>query len=233
MELKSKKSIKTWAEEDRPREKLIEKGIEALTNAELIAILLNSGNKKESAVDLAKKILQTVENNLSELGKLSIEDLKQFDGIGDAKAISVIAALELGRRRKLSDVLKTTQIKSSTDVFNVFYPKIGDIIQEEFWVMYLNRNNKILKTQRISIGGVAQTVVDAKIIFKHAVQLTCSGLILAHNHPSGNLKPSQQDIAITDKINNAAKYFDMKLLDHIIVSGKNYYSFADNGIIKK
>ncbi len=223
--------IKDWAEEDRPREKLLAKGNMSLTDAELIAIIIGSGNSDESAVELSRRILQTARNNLNELGKLTISDLQKFKGIGEAKAISIIAALELGRRRKKDDALEKQQIQSSNDVFEIFQPILADIPHEEFWVLLLNRSNRILEKLRVSQGGVSGTVIDIRLILKPAIEKLASSIILCHNHPSGNNKPSGNDISITEKAKEAAKLMDIAVLDHIIVCEKNYYSFADEGAI--
>ncbi len=224
-------SIKNWSIDDRPREKLISKGINSLSNAELIAILIGSGNKKETAVDLSKNILSKVNNNLNELGKLSIDDFKSFNGIGDAKAITIIAALELGRRRKLTEAINKTKIAHSKDIFNIFQPILSDLPYEEFWVLCLNRQNKIIEKHKVSQGGIAGTVIDVKIILKLAVNELASSIILCHNHPSGNITPSSNDKKITDKLKKASDYFDIKIIDHIIVADDKYFSFADENLI--
>ena len=222
-------SIKNWAEEDRPREKLQQKGKHTLSEAELLAILIGSGTTNESAVKLCQKILKDVENNLNELGKLTIADLMKYKGIGEAKAITIIAALELGRRRQLADVKEKIQIKDSKDAYMNLAPLMADLPNEEFWVLFLNRSNKIVKKEKISIGGIAGTVADSKIIFKKAIDCLASGIIVCHNHPSGNLKPSQADIDLTRNLKEAAKMLDIQLLDHLIITDEGYYSFADEG----
>ncbi len=227
----NKLSIKSWAEEDRPREKLLQKGRQSLTNAELVAILIGSGSREESAVDLSKRILQSTKNNLNELGKTSLVELMKFKGIGEAKAITICAALELGRRRQNADILEKPQIKSSHDAHQVMAAILADLPHEEFWVAYLNRANKVIHREQISLGGVAGTVVDAKIIFKKALEQLASGIILFHNHPSGNLKPSQADINITKKLKKAGLTLDINVLDHLIISERGYYSFADEGVL--
>ena len=226
-----KLGIKSWAAEDRPREKLLMKGREVLTDAELLAILIGSGSRKETAVELCKKILLRADNNLNELGKLGVSDLMEFRGIGEAKAITIVAALELGRRRRSAEVKKRQQISSSQDVFELFQPILGDLSHEEFWVIYLNRSNKIIGKDRISIGGVAGTVADVKIIFKKAITSTASGIIACHNHPSGNLRPSNADIQLTQKMVEAGKILEVSLLDHLIITDSSYYSFADEGMM--
>lgn len=225
-------SIKNWSEDDKPREKLRDKGRNALSNAELIAILIGSGSKSLSAVDLAKKILDSAENNLNELGKISVDGLiKNFHGIGEAKAITIIAALELGRRRQLSTIKDRLEIRSSRDAFDAIAPMIMDLQHEEFWVLMLNRGNQVLKRVQVSLGGVSGTVVDAKIIFKKALEIPASAIILCHNHPSGNLRPSQPDIEITNKVKEGGKLIDINVLDHLIVSERGYFSFADEGML--
>ncbi|MBN2681456.1 MAG: DNA repair protein RadC [Bacteroidales bacterium] len=223
--------IKDWAPEDRPREKLLEKGISSLTDAELIAILLGSGTKDETAVEVAKRILKNSDNNLNELGKLGVNDLIKEKGLGPARAITIIAALELGRRRKVSESNEKMVIKSSRDAFEIFQPLIGDLSHEEFWVVFLNRANKVIDKKKISQGGITGTVTDIRLIMKDAVNILASGIILCHNHPSGNNKPSDADIKITKKVKEAAQLFDINLLDHLIVADKNYLSFADEGLI--
>jgi len=225
------RNIKNWAEEDRPREKLLLKGREALSNAELIAILIGSGTVEASAVDVAKKILALSENNLNELGKFDIATLKKIKGIGEAKAITIVAALELGRRRKMAEALEKPQITSSRTAFDIFHPLVSDLPHEEFWALYLNRHNKKIDVAKISQGGVAGTVIDVKLIMKRAIELLANSIILCHNHPSGNTDPSREDKQITQKIIDAGKLLDIPVLDHIIVANNNYFSFADNGEI--
>ncbi len=226
-----RKSIKNWAADDRPREKLLLKGIETLSDAELLAILIGSGNRNESAVELSKRILSDNNNNLNELAKLSISDLQKYKGIGEAKAISIIAASELGKRRNISEVIERKQIKSSRNIFEIFGQKLGDLPYEEFWLIMLNRANKIIEMRKISAGGVSGTITDIKIILKAAVEKTASGIIVCHNHPSGNIKPSNSDISLTKKLKSACELVDISFLDHVIVSYNNYFSFADEGII--
>lgn len=227
-----KSSIKNWAEDDRPREKLLSKGIDSLSDAELIAILIGSGNRNESAVELAKRILLEYKNNLNELGKATVNDLQKFKGIGEAKAISVISALGLGKRRKTQGVIEKKQVKSSKTVFEIFANKLGDLPYEEFWLVILNRANKIIDMKRISSGGISGTVTDIRIILKIAIEKTASSIIVCHNHPSGNIKPSNSDIQITNKLKNASELVEIPLLDHVIVSDSDYYSFADEGLLK-
>jgi DNA repair protein RadC len=222
-------SIKNWSEDDRPREKLLQKGKNTLSDAELMAILIASGNKDESAVDLSKRILNSVDNNLIELSKLTVTSLKQFKGIGEAKALTIVAALELGSRRRGAEVLSRKSLRSSKDAFEILKMHIGDIHYEQFLVIMLNQSNKIIRVVSISEGGVTGTVVDPKKIFKLAIDNNATGLVLGHNHPSGNIKPSEQDNKLTAKLAAAGKLMDINVLDHIIVGEEDYYSFADNG----
>ncbi|NJK83309.1 MAG: DNA repair protein RadC [Saprospiraceae bacterium] len=224
-------SIKHWAEEDQPREKLINKGKNALSDAELLAILIRTGSKQESALDLAKRMLATANHNLQVLGKYSIEELMSFHGVKMAKAVTIAAALELGRRRQLADIKDRPQIKSSRDAYEVIAAKLMDLPHEEFWILLLNRSNCVLQREQISLGGTAGTVVDAKIVFKKAIQGQASSIILVHNHPSGNLTPSQADIGITKKLKVAGEMLDIAVLDHLIIAEKGYYSFADEGLM--
>jgi DNA repair protein RadC len=223
--------IKDWALEDRPREKLLSKGIASLSNAELIAILIGSGTKDETAVELSRKVLDGISNNLVELGKLSITDLQKIKGIGEAKAISIIAAMELGRRRSLSAVEIKKKIEASQDVFDYFHPLIADLHHEEFWILLLNRANIIIDRYKGSQGGVSGTVMDVKTILKFAIEKLASAIIVCHNHPSGNKFPSDSDKSITRKLSDAANILDIKLLDHLIVTSNGYYSFADEGLM--
>lgn len=221
--------IKDWAVEDRPREKLIKRGIGSLSDAELIAILIGSGTQNESAVDLSKKVLKSANNNLNDLGKLGIAELIKMKGIGEAKAITIIAAMELGRRRKIADILEKQKISQSKDVFELFQPIIGDLPHEEFWILLLNRSNKIIDRFKMSQGGLTGTVIDVKIILKKAIEKLASSVILCHNHPSGNRNPSKADENITIKLKESAQLMDISVLDHIIVADNNYFSFADDG----
>jgi DNA repair protein RadC len=224
-------SIKNWSQDDQPREKLLHKGKEVLSDAELVAILIGSGNKQESAVDLSKRILSSTDNNLSALGKLSLKQLMAFKGIGEAKAITIMAALELGRRRRGEDALERHQISSSISVFELMQPVIGELQHEEFWIIYLNNSNKVIKKSQLSKGGITGTLVDVRLVLKNALEVGATGLILAHNHPSGNLKPSEADKQLTNKLKIAAESLDIKVLDHIIVTEKAYFSFADETIL--
>lgn len=226
-----KLNIKQWAEEDRPREKLLLKGKNVLSDAELIAILIGSGNRTETAVELAKRILTSVSNDLNQLAKLNLADLMQFNGIGEAKAISIAAALELGRRRKESTEEKKIKIGSSKNAYEAINDVLSDLPHEEFWVLYLNRKNEIIKRENISKGGVTGTVADGKIIFKNAVNLLASTIILCHNHPSGNLKPSEADIKLTKKMKEIGVIMETPVVDHIIVGNNNYFSFADENLL--
>ncbi len=230
--MENKLPIPGWAIEDRPREKLLAKGIQSLSDAELIAILIGSGSRNESAVELSKRILASVKNNLNQLGKLTINDLQNFKGIGEAKAISIVAAMELGKRRKVSDVLEREKIGSSRDAFELFAPILGDLSHEEFWVLFLDRANKIIDKQRTSQGGVSGTVIDIRMILKQAIEKLASGIILCHNHPSGNRQPSKSDIDITRKLKEAAGFMDINVLDHIIVTDSEYFSFVDESLMK-
>ncbi len=224
-------SIKNWSQDDQPREKLLYKGRAALSDAELVAILIGSGNRDESAVALCKRILSTVDNNLSQLGKLSIKQLMDFKGIGEAKAITIAAALELGRRRRGEEALQKKKITSSTDVFELLQPIIGELEHEEFWIVYLNNSNKVIQKNQLSKGGMTGTLVDVRLVMKNALEVGATGLILAHNHPSGTLKPSEADKEITQKLKLAAQSLDIKVLDHLVVTEKAYFSFADDGIL--
>lgn len=224
-------NILSWAEEDRPREKLILKGKAALSDAELIGILIGSGTRSLSAVDLSKLILNNVSNNLNELAKLSIKDLQQFKGIGEAKAIAIVSALELGRRRKESQFIQKPKITCSKDAYEIIKPELMDLSYEVFWILLLNRANQVIKKCQISTGGISGTVADPKIIFKTALENLCSSIILVHNHPSGNLKPSSADISLTKKMKESGNLLEIPVLDHLIFSDNGYYSFADEGIL--
>lgn len=226
-----KLNIKEWAVEDRPREKMLTNGPRSLTDAEIIAILIGSGNTKETAVELSKRILASTNNNLNDLGRKGVDYLKSFNGIGEAKAVAIVAALELGKRRKEADVFNKNKITGSKDAADFFQPLLGDLNHEEFWVMILNRGNKIIDTFMISQGGVSGTVIDVRLILKKAIQQLASSIILCHNHPSGTMQASDADLKITTKIKNAAKVMDIAVLDHIIIGQSTYLSFADEGLL--
>jgi DNA repair protein RadC len=221
-------TIKSWAEDDRPREKLLEKGRHVLSEAELIAILIGSGNREETAVDLAKRILSSTGYDLHALGKLGVNDLLRFKGIGEAKAVGILAALELGRRRKLAEPLVRDKISSSAEAFQLMKSLFADLPHEEFWILLLSRSSRVIRKECISRGGLSGTVVDPKIVFKSALQNTASSMILFHNHPSGNLKPSEADLRITIQLKDAGRLLEIPVLDHLIVADEEYYSFADN-----
>ena len=224
-------SIKNWSQHDQPREKLRDKGKTILSDAELLAILIGSGTKDESAVDLCKRILASVDNNLNALGKLSIKQLMQFKGIGEAKAISIVGALELGRRRRQEDVVSLNKITSSKTVFEIMQPIIGELPHEEFWILYLNNSNKIIHKNQLSKGGITGTLVDVRLVLKNALENGATSLILCHNHPSGTLKPSQADKNITQKLKQASESLDIKVLDHLIITEHSYFSFADEELM--
>lgn len=224
-------SIKSWSEDDRPREKLLRKGKSALSDAELLAILIGSGNREESAVGLCKRILGEQDHKLKQLSKMSIEQLQNYKGIGEAKAISIIAALELGKRHGNAEVPIFPKITSSRDAYNVLKIKLGELEHEEFWVLFLDNSNKVINKHQASKGGITSTIVDLRLIFKKAISSAAVSIILAHNHPSGTLKPSRQDIKLTEKFKSASEIMDIKLLDHLIVTDKSYFSFADEQLI--
>jgi len=224
-------SIKYWAEDDQPREKLMLKGKAALSDAELIAILIGSGSRNESAVQLSKRILASVDNNLNALGKQSLQQLMSFKGIGEAKAISIAAAMELGRRRRDEETVDLKQITASKTVFNIMQPIIGELQHEEFWIIYLNNSNKVIYKTQLSKGGMTGTVVDVRIVFKTALEHNAVGIILVHNHPSGALNASEADKQVTRQLKMAGHSLDIKVLDHVIITEKSHYSFADHGIL--
>lgn len=226
-----KSGIKNWAADDRPREKMLSKGSQALSDAELIAILIGSGNSEESAVELSRRILSTNNNNLIELSRLSIQDLIKFKGIGEAKAISIVAALELGKRRRSAEALDRKAIRSSNDAFECIYMHASDLNYEKFWVILLDQANKLIKIVEISEGGVAGTVADPKKIFRNALEHNASSMIVCHNHPSGQLIPSEADKQITKKIVQSGQMLDIKVLDHLIIGHEKYFSFSDEGIL--
>lgn len=224
-------SIKSWAIDDRPRDKLLLKGKFSLSDAELLAILIGSGNREESAVGLAKRILLSTENNLNKLSKLSIEELMKFKGIGEAKAISIITALELGKRRQSEMGMSNTKISCSKDAYLIMQSLIGDLSHEEFWVLFLNNANEVIGKLQLSKGGFTGTVVDLRILFKRAIELKTLAIIVCHNHPSGKLHPSTADIKLTQKIKKGGETLDIKLLDHLIITEKAYFSFVDEGVL--
>ena len=224
-------SIRNWAVEDRPREKMMNKGIQSLSDSELIALLIGSGTHKISAVELARQVLNKAGNNLDKLGKFSISDLKKLKGIGQARATSIVAALELGRRRKSTETPEAVKIAGSADVFNLMHPALSDLSYEEFWVLMLNRSNRVIEKHRVSQGGITGTVTDIRMILKMALENLATSLILCHNHPSGNLQPSEADISITRRLKESASLMDITLLDHIIVAGRKYFSFADENLL--
>ena len=225
------KSIKSWAEEDRPREKMLAKGKEALSNAELIAILIGSGNSKETAVDLSKRILHDNKDNLIELSRLTINDLMKYNGIGEAKAVTIAAALELGRRRRFSEALEKPSIKNSQVAYECFYAHLSDLNHEQFWIMLLNNANKVIKMEKVGVGGMTGTTADPKKIFKCALENNAASVMLCHNHPSGNIFPSNADKQITNNLVKAGQLLEIKILDHIIIGNDNYFSFADEGLL--
>jgi DNA repair protein RadC len=224
-------SIKNWAEDDRPREKMMRKGIDTLSNAELLAILFSTGSREMSAVELARQLLEIADNNLDRLAKMDLDQLMQIKGIGEAKAISVHTALELGKRRTAQPYEEAKVFGSSHDVFTYFGSKLRDLPYEEFWILLLNRANKMIEPVKISQGGMSGTVVDVRIVLRNAILKQASSVIMCHNHPSGNTKPSQQDIDITKKMKEAGTLMDIKLFDHLILTDKAYFSFADEGMI--
>ncbi len=224
-------TIKDWAEDDRPREKLMDKGAQLLSNAELLAILLGSGTKTETAVDVAKRVLAIAKNDLAELGKKTLSDFMQIKGIGEARAVTIMAALELGRRRRSEKSMEPDKISGTIDVADIFTTLLGDLPYEEFWVLLLNRSNKIIEKRKVGQGGLSATVVDARLIAKLAINSLASSVVVVHNHPSGNLQPSAYDKQITDKLSEALSLFDITLIDHIIVSSDGYYSFAEEGLL--
>jgi len=228
----AKLSVKKWSPEDRPREKLLLKGVSALSNAELLAIILRSGTTKETVVELSQRILQSYGNDLNRLGKVSANQLmSDFKGIGEAKAVGIIAAFELGKRRKAEEINSRKKILNSLDIYNYFYPLLCDLPHEEFWALFLNRSNRVIDRFKISQGGISETIVDGKLIYKEAISRLASYVVLCHNHPSGNHLPSPQDNAVTFRIKKGIEMLDMILLDHVILTDGKYYSFADEGKI--
>ncbi|MBS1548932.1 MAG: DNA repair protein RadC [Bacteroidetes bacterium] len=224
-------SIKFLAEDDRPREKFLLKGKNSLSDSELLAIIMGSGNREETAVELARKILDSVHNNWHQLSLLSISDLMKFKGVGEAKAIAIATALEIGRRRASQEIPEKIQMKSADDVFKVLHPLMGDLRTEEFWVIYVNHHNKIIGKEKISQGGISGTVVDVRLIFKRALEHLATGIFIAHNHPSGNLKPSAEDLKITKQIAEAGRIMNVTLIDHLIITQESYLSFANENLL--
>jgi DNA repair protein RadC len=231
MTYQSKVPIKQWSEDDRPREKLIMKGKGVLSNVELLAVLIGSGNKRESAVDIAKNILDRVNQNLTELSRQNVNELTRTNGIGAARAVMIVAALELGNRKRTQDVLAREKISGSRDAFELFQPELSEANYEEFWILLLNRANRIIRKMSISEGGISGTVADPKKIFKMALEFNASSIILCHNHPSGNVQPSEADIKLTRKMKEAGTLLDLPVLDHLIIGGNSYFSFADEGMM--
>lgn len=226
-----KLTICQWAEEDRPREKMVAKGADALSDAELLAILIGSGNTEESAVELMRRVLASCHNDLNELAHWEVRDYSRFKGFGPAKSITIMAALELGKRRKLQEVKERATIRSSKDIYELFHPLMCDLPLEEFWVLLLNQANKVIEPVRISTGGIAGTFVDVRSILREALLQRATQMAVVHNHPSGNARPSQEDKVLTQRILTAAKAMDIHLIDHLIVCDGKYYSFADEGLI--
>ncbi|NNE28696.1 MAG: DNA repair protein RadC [Saprospiraceae bacterium] len=231
MNLKTSNSIKYWAEEDRPREKMVRLGRHNLTNAELLAILLKTGTQENSALDIAKQVMRSYDENLTNLGKVQLDELTTFRGIGQTKAITILAAIELGRRRQQSEASKNTLINKSQSCYDLLGPQLADLPHEEFWIILLNRANRVLTKECVSRGGISGTLVDAKIIFRRALASSASGVVLMHNHPSGNPKPSEMDIRLTRRLSQAGKLLDIKVWDHLIIAGEGYTSFMDEGLM--
>ncbi|MEQ9286038.1 MAG: DNA repair protein RadC [Cyclobacteriaceae bacterium] len=231
MDYSNNLSIRNWAEEDRPREKLILKGKAALSDAELVAILLGSGTRSISAVELARLLLSAVNNDLNKLARMSVKELMKFNGIGEAKAINIISALEIGRRRKDTLSEELPKIQHSSHIYDLMKPELLDLDHEEFWVVFLNRANRVVKKEALSSGGISGTVVDSRLIYKRAFEELASAIIIIHNHPSGNLKPSQSDVELTKKMSAAGKILDIPVLDHIIFTNHGYFSFADESLL--
>ena len=223
--------ITDWAEEDRPREKLMAKGVASLSNAELLAILMRSGSPEDNAVELARKILSDFSNNLGELGKATFAQLKSYRGMGEAKALSIIAALEIGRRRNTGEIIEKKQITNSRDIFMLFHPILSDLPHEEFWILFLNNSNRYMDMQRLSAGGLSGTLADVRLIMKMAIERLAAHIVLCHNHPSGKLTPSEHDMLVTRKVREGGSLLDIRLIDHVIVADNEYYSFADEGML--
>ncbi|AJW62199.1 DNA repair protein RadC [Elizabethkingia sp. HX WHF] len=223
--------IKSLAEDDRPREKFLLKGKEALSDADLLAIIIGSGNIGESVVELGRRILRSVNNNWHQLSLLTVKDLMKYKGIGEVKAITIATALEIGRRKALQEVSKNPVISNSKDAFNILHPYLGDLHHEEFWCLFLNQSNMIIHKEKLTHGGIDQSIVDARILFSIALDHLATAIVVAHNHPSGNLKPSRQDIQITESLKNGGELLNIKLLDHLIISQDSFFSFSDEGIL--
>ncbi|HOD26625.1 MAG: DNA repair protein RadC [Bacteroidales bacterium] len=232
MEQKNKFSIRDWSEEDRPREKMIKKGVGSLSDSELLAIILGSGSTKESAVELAKRMLNSVDNNLSLLSKMSVHELRSaFHGVGQAKAVSILATFELGKRRQLADIPDKVQLNSSKKIYELMYPLMADLKHEECWAIYMNSSNRLIDMKKISSGGITETTVDPRIILKHAIQHMATALVLCHNHPSGNIQPSDADNRLTKRLNEASKMMSICMLDHLVICDGKYFSYADQGLL--
>lgn len=224
-------SLKFLAEDDRPREKFLQKGKNSLSDSELLAIIMGSGNREETVIELARKILTSVNNNWHQLSLLSVKDLMKFKGIGEAKAISIMTALEIGRRRAVQEIPEKSVIGNSHDAYSILKNQLSDLRIEEFWAIFLNNSNKVIYTSQLTQGGISQSIVDVRILFRTALEHFSTGVIIAHNHPSGSLKPSKEDINITQKIKEAGKILNIQLLDHIIITQNSYFSFSDSGIL--
>lgn len=229
--MSNKLNINQWAEEDRPREKMMAHGAEVLSDAELLAILIGSGSQDETAVELMRRVLSACGNNLNELGKLSIEQLCCFKGIGPAKAVTIMAACELGRRRKLAEIEERFVVRSSRDIYNYFHPKMADLPIEEIWVMLLNNACKVMDARRVAIGGISEVVADVRLVLREAIMARATAVVLCHNHPSGSIHPSRHDDSLTDRLRQACEVMNIRLIDHVIVTDGRYYSYADEGRI--
>lgn len=224
-------SIKFLAEDDRPREKFLLKGKNSLSDSELLAIIMGSGNREETAVELARRILDSVNNNWNQLSLLSVNDLMKFKGVGEVKAISIATALEIGRRRSNQEIPEKPVISKSNHAYLVLKNHLSDLRTEEFWAVFLNQSNRVIHVAQLTQGGINQSIVDVRILFKTALDHFSTGIIISHNHPSGNLKPSQEDIDITKKIKEAGNMLNIQLLDHLIITQNSYFSFADEGLL--
>lgn len=227
--MSDKLNINQWAEEDRPREKMMAHGAEVLSDAELLAILIGSGSQDETAVELMRRVLSACGNNLNELGKLSIEQLCSFKGIGPAKAVTIMAACELGRRRKLAEIEERFVVRSSCDIYNYFHPKMADLPIEEIWVMLLNNACKVMDTRRVAIGGISEVVADVRLVLREAIMARATAVVLCHNHPSGSIHPSRHDDSLTDRLRQACEVMNIRFIDHVIVTDGRYYSYVDEG----